>query len=66
MTREKDILYENGGFWVMNDGPRGYTVQRPSPSFTHSLPDSTYAPDANGLSLAKARCDYLARRGLGS
>jgi hypothetical protein len=55
--REKDIIYENDGFWIGLD-KNIYVVYRPSPSFTHSISDSGYEE----LSLAKARCDYLARR----
>lgn len=62
VTTEKDIIYERDGFWVCKD--RGsYIVFRPSPSFTHSISDSGFPIDEDGLSCAKARVDYLARRG---
>jgi hypothetical protein len=61
MTTEKDIVYKVGGFWVCKD--RGsYVVYRPSPSFTHSISDSGFPLDADGLSVARARVDYLASR----
>jgi hypothetical protein len=60
--QEKDIIYEVDGFWVAKE--RGsYVVYRPSPSFTHSISDSGFPLDDDGLSVAKARVDYLARRG---
>lgn len=57
--READIVHENGKYWVARDS-RSYTVLR---SFsTHSVTDSAYAKTSDGLSIAKARCDYLAKR----
>lgn len=62
--QEKHILYEVDGFWILDDADHGaYTVMRPSPSFTHSISDSGYERTPDGMSIAKARCDYLARRG---
>lgn len=56
---EADIMHENGDFWVGRQ--RGaYVVYRVG--VTHSTSDSAYARDADGLSLAVARCDYLATR----
>ena len=60
MTQEADIIYEAGDFWVCRATP-GYTVYRSTHS-PWSIPDSTYPPDASGLSLARARCDYLANQ----
>jgi hypothetical protein len=57
--REKDILYERGDYWVCRVA-KTYTVYRNG--VTHSTPDSSYAETPDGLSLAKARTDYLARR----
>lgn len=58
MTSEKDILHENGDFWVSNEG------NKKDPKFhvwvvgpTHSVADSAYAD----ISLAIARCDYMAK-----
>lgn len=55
--REKHILYEVGGFWVADQG-WAYTVFRNVGSWAVS--DSSYRHDADGLSLAKARCEYRA------
>lgn len=57
--KEEDIVHENGPFWVLRQKDR-YTVFRSG--ITHSTSDSSYARDEDGLSIAKARCDYLARR----
>lgn len=58
---EKDIIYENGAAWVLHDtiGQR-YTVL--ISGVTHSITDSSYTLDADGLSIAKKRADYLADR----
>ena len=56
--RESDILYENGNFWVMR-GKGCYYVMRSG--ITHSESDSAYHFNDDGLSIAKARCDYLAK-----
>ena len=57
--REANIMHENGLYWVYRDRDR-YTVMRPHTPC--SITDSAYAKTADGLSLAIARCDYLARR----
>lgn len=57
--KETDILHENGDFWVCNN-PNDYTVYRIG--VTHSVVDSSYEKTPDGLSIAKARCDYLASR----
>lgn len=55
MIREKDIMHENGRFWVLaRDGVFYVMVS----VVTHSSSDSAY----EDLSLAIRRCDYLARR----
>ena len=54
--RERDIEHENGNYWVTRQ--RGvYTVFVTGP--THSVSDSSYLD----LSVAIARCDYLAKTG---
>lgn len=59
--KESDIAHENGCFWVLKDAKRGrYTVMRATS--THSESESAYRLDADGLSVAIARCDYLATR----
>ena len=61
MTREADIMHENGPAWVYRDkAKQRYTVFVAGP--THSVSDSAYHLTADGLSIAKARADYLARR----
>jgi hypothetical protein len=59
--RESDILHENGKFWVLKDKHKGkqtYTVMKIGITHSESVDDVTY-PD---LSLAIARCNYLASR----
>lgn len=58
-TRESDIVYETGTCWVKRDR-KSYTVFRTG--VTHSTSDSAYKKNADGLSIAKARCDYLTKR----
>ena len=56
-----DILHENGKFWVLKDTYKNkpsYTVMKNTITHSESVDDVTY-PD---LSLAIARCDYLARK----
>jgi hypothetical protein len=53
------IVYERGDFWVKRNR-NGYTVYRSG--ITHSKADSTYTLDADGLSIAIARCNYLSAR----
>jgi hypothetical protein len=59
----RDILYETAGFYVaLNRRCNAIVVFRPSRSGTHAESDSAYCNTDNGLSIAKARCDYLAKR----
>lgn len=59
MTRESDMIHENTGHYIMRN--RGVlTVYRPAA--THAVSDSAYPDTADGLSVAKARVDYLARK----
>ena len=61
--KESDIMHEStcGKFWVGRDRkPACYVVYRAGA--THSTPDSGYALTSDGLSIARARCDYLAGR----
>lgn len=53
---EDDIMHEAGWFWVGSERDR-YTVYRAG--ITHSVSDTSYRKNADGLSLAVARCDYL-------
>ncbi len=57
--RESDIAHEVGEFWVGRE-PRLYVVYRNVG--THAVSDSAYPRHDDGLSLAIARCDYLANR----
>jgi hypothetical protein len=59
MIRENDIAYENGNAWVWK-AKDCYCVM--VCGITHSTSDSAYALDDDGLGIAKARCDYLAKR----
>jgi len=56
---ERDIIHQNGDFWVAKSRI-SYTVFRTK--LCVSTSDSAYSPDADGLSLALARCNYLAKR----
>lgn len=56
--RERDIKHENGRFWVC-DTRDSYTVYKAMPCH-YSVPDSSYEHSDDGLSIAIARCDYLA------
>ena len=58
MIRESDIKHENGAHWVLDD-TNAYTVYRTG--LTHSTSDSAYPRTPDGLSIAIARCDYLAK-----
>lgn len=57
--RESDIMHENGNFWVAR-GPKSYIVFKAG--ITHSVSDSAYEKTADGLSIAIARANYLAKR----
>lgn len=56
--KEKDIKHENGKYWV-GDTKNSYTVFKLGPSYSTS--DSSYHHNKDGLSIAIARCDYLAK-----
>jgi hypothetical protein len=55
--RESDIMHENGTYWVGREH-KAYTVYKTG--VTHSTSDSSYARTKDGLSIAIARCNYLA------
>lgn len=55
---ERSIVHENGAFWVRRN-PTQYTVYKQG--ITHSQADSSYPLTPDGLSIAIARCDYLAK-----
>ena len=56
MTRERDIIHENGIYWVHADRDGSFSVFRNG--VVNAVSDSTY----DDKSLAVARCDYLAKR----
>ena len=51
------IIHENRDIWVASD-KHGYHVM--VNGVTHAKSDCSFMLDSDGLSLAKARCDYLA------
>ncbi len=58
--RENDIVHENGDFFVLKF-KTGYMVFKNG--VTHASSDGVeYNPDDDGLSIAKAYCDYRAKR----
>lgn len=59
MTRESDIVHQSGAFWVLRDRA-AYVVMRDLA--THAVSDCGFPKTDDGLSLAVARCDYLAGR----
>lgn len=58
--RESDIKYDGDGFWVAAVDKKQYTVYKTG--LTHSTADSSYPFTNDGLSLAIARCKYLAKK----
>jgi len=61
MTREENIVHENGCAWVLRDAKgKCYTVFLIG--VTCSTSDSSYALTEDGLSIAVCRANYLARR----
>lgn len=59
MIREIDIKHEAGKYWVLSTRD-AYTVFKTG--LTHSVSDSAYAHTPDGLSIAIARCNYLAKK----
>lgn len=57
--KEKDIKHEIGNYFVL-DTKDSYTVFKIG--LTHSVSDSSYHKTADGLSIAIARCKYLAKK----
>jgi hypothetical protein len=57
--KELDIIFEKGNYWVGRDRKvNAYIVFKIGA--THSVSDSAYCENPNGLSIAIARCKYLA------
>ena len=59
MLSEKDIVHDRLTHWVLK-ADNQYTVYKTG--LTHSESDSSYPLTQDGLSLAIARCNYLAKR----
>ena len=60
MLKEKDIMHENKTFWVMRDRHKNcetYSIMQNVGTHSVSQDDCTYP----NLSVAIARCDYLAK-----
>jgi hypothetical protein len=59
--RESDIKHENGKYFVLkNKQQNAYFVMKVG--IIHSESDSAYSLNEDGLSIAIARCNYLASR----
>jgi hypothetical protein len=59
--KEADIMHDNGKYWVLKDKQRkAYFVMVTGVCVSES--DSAYSLDDDGLSIAVARCNYLAKR----
>lgn len=58
MIKEKDIVHDAGSYWVLREKDCYYVMKT---GVTHSTSDSAYQMDEDGLSIAKARCDYLSQ-----
>jgi len=59
MIRESDIKHEAGKYWVLSTRD-AYTVLQTG--LMHSTSDSAYPHTPDGLSIAIARCNYLAKK----
>ena len=56
MVKEKQIVHENGDFWVLQEKAKVFTVMKAG--ITHSTSIQSF----DDLSLATAYCDYKANR----
>ena len=59
MIRESDIKHEAGKYWVLSTRDAYIVLQT---GLTHSTSDSAYPHTPDGLSIAIARCNYLAKK----
>lgn len=59
MKEETRIPFEQGSYFVLNDG-KSYSVCKNV--LTHSIVDSAYAHTEDGKSIAICRCKYLAKK----
>jgi hypothetical protein len=60
--KESDIAHENGRYWVLKVPGKAPRYEVLKSGLTHSTTDSAYHFTPDGLSIAVARCDYLARK----
>ena len=58
--KESDIIYQHGDYWIMKDSRTNYVIMKDGLTHSESIDGVAY-PD---LSIAKVRCDYLAKRAL--
>lgn len=58
---ERKIMHESGEYWVRDDGDC-YTVYKAWITHSTQVDVSVYSHDADGLSIAIARCNYLATK----
>ena len=61
MLKEKDIAHESGNAWVLRDQKKNLYFVFVAGA-THSVSDSAYPLDDDGLNLAIARAEYLGRK----
>ncbi len=59
MIRESEIIHERGSYWVLRTR-RSFDVMQCG--LTHSTTVQSFAPSADGKSLAIAYCDYKGQR----
>jgi len=59
MVKERDIMHEAGEYWVLRTKDAYHVMM---PKGCGSMTESAYAKTDDGLSIAKARADYLHKR----
>ena len=57
--KDYQIIYETGSFYVLKGKVAYYVMQNTS---THSVTDSAYRLNEDGLSIAICRAKYLAKK----
>ena len=63
---EADIKHENGAYWVLRDKKSSlYLVMKSELTHSVGVDGVGYPMNEDGLSIAIARCDYLASKQLG-
>lgn len=58
--KEKDIIKEEGSFWILSQKNKAYHVMKTGITHSTSIASFTYDPD--GLSLAEAYFNYQVNR----